>query len=72
MPTRRPKKLEPMSIRLDPDVKAALEAMAAVQERSVSWVANKALRQWFEANKAAIEAAERQVGSQGKAKSRPG
>lgn len=40
-------KLPPISIRLDPDVKAALQAMATAQERSLSWVATKALRQWM-------------------------
>jgi predicted transcriptional regulator len=71
MPTpRRPKKLEPMSIRLDPDVKAALEALATAQERSLSWIANKALRQWVETNKAAIADAERQVGRQAKSPSK--
>ena len=66
----KPKALEPMSIRLEPDVKAALEALAMAQERSLSWVANKALRQYVEANKAAIADAERQLGRQAKGQSK--
>ena len=63
-PRRHRKALEPMSIRLDPDVKAALEALAEAQERSLSWIANRALRLYVEAHKEEIAAAERQIGRQ--------
>jgi hypothetical protein len=43
--TRRKKKLlEPMSIRLDPDVKAALEGFAEEEDRSLSSYVNRVLR----------------------------
>jgi predicted transcriptional regulator len=42
--TRRKKKLEPMSIRLDPDVKAALQGFAEEEERSLSFYVNRVLR----------------------------
>ena len=43
--TRRKKKLlEPMSIRLDPDVKAALEGFAEDEDRSLSSYVNRVLR----------------------------
>ena len=41
------KKLTPMSIRLDPEVKAALEERAKAKDRSLSWVANYMLRRGF-------------------------
>jgi len=47
----RGKKLEPISIRLDPDVKAALEELAKEDERSLSSYINRALRQHIEAKK---------------------
>ena len=44
--TRRKKKLlEPMSIRLDPDVKAALEDFAEEEDRSLSSYVNRVLRE---------------------------
>lgn len=39
------KLLEPMSIRLDPDVKAALQGFAEEEERSLSFYVNRVLRQ---------------------------
>ncbi|HXF55295.1 MAG TPA: ribbon-helix-helix protein, CopG family [Hyphomicrobiaceae bacterium] len=45
----RRKKLDPISIRLDPDVKAALEELAKEDERSLSSYINRALRQHIEA-----------------------
>jgi hypothetical protein len=43
--TRRKKKLlEPMSIRLDPDVKTALEGYAEDEDRSLSSYVNRVLR----------------------------
>ncbi|HEX5998415.1 MAG TPA: hypothetical protein VFZ16_03295 [Hyphomicrobiaceae bacterium] len=43
--TRRKKKLlEPMSIRLDPDVKASLEGFAEEEDRSLSSYVNRVLR----------------------------
>jgi predicted transcriptional regulator len=47
--TRRKKKLEPMSIRLDPDVKAALQGFAEEEERSLSFYVNRVLRHHVEA-----------------------
>jgi predicted transcriptional regulator len=46
-----PKKLTPMSIRLDDDVKAALEARAVAEDRSLSWVVNRVLRDHFRLDK---------------------
>ena len=47
--TRRKKKLlEPMSIRLDPDVKAALEGFAEDEDRSLSSYVNRVLRDHVE------------------------
>jgi hypothetical protein len=46
--TRRKKKLEPMSIRLDPDVKAALQGFAEEEERSLSFYVNRVLREHVE------------------------
>jgi hypothetical protein len=49
MTTRRKKKLlEPMSIRLDPDVKAALEGFAEDEDRSLSSYVNRVLRDHVE------------------------
>ena len=42
------KKLDPMSIRLDPEVKAALEIIAQQEDRSLSYVINRVLRQYVE------------------------
>lgn len=41
------KKLTPMSIRFDPEVKAALEREAADEDRSLSWLVNRALRERY-------------------------
>jgi predicted transcriptional regulator len=41
----REKKLEPISIRLDPDVKEAIQALARQDERSLSSYINRVLRQ---------------------------
>jgi predicted transcriptional regulator len=47
--TRRKKKLlEPMSIRLDPDVKTALEGFAEDEDRSLSSYVNRVLRDHVE------------------------
>jgi predicted transcriptional regulator len=47
--TRRKKKLlEPMSIRLDADVKAALEGFAEDEDRSLSSYVNRVLRDHVE------------------------
>jgi predicted transcriptional regulator len=45
MPRGKKKLLEPMSIRLDPDVKAALQGFAEEEERSLSFYVNRVLRQ---------------------------
>jgi predicted transcriptional regulator len=45
---RKKKLLEPMSIRLDPDVKAALQGFAEEEERSLSFYVNRVLRQHVE------------------------
>jgi len=42
------KKLEPISIRLDPDVKEAIQALAKDDERSLSSYINRVLRQHVE------------------------
>jgi predicted transcriptional regulator len=41
------KKLTPMSIRFDEDVKAAVEKRAAEEDRSLSWIVNRVLRDHF-------------------------
>jgi predicted transcriptional regulator len=45
---RKPKKLEPVSVRLDPDVRAALDVWAEAEERSLSQIINRALREYVE------------------------
>jgi predicted transcriptional regulator len=47
----RRKKMDPISIRLDPDVKATLEELAKEDERSLSAYINRALRQHIEDKK---------------------
>jgi hypothetical protein len=47
-PRRKKKLLEPMSIRLDPDVKAALEGFAEEEDRSLSSYVNRVLRDHVE------------------------
>jgi predicted transcriptional regulator len=42
------KKLEPLSVRLDPDVRKGIEALAKADERSLSDYINRALRQHIE------------------------
>jgi hypothetical protein len=56
--TRRKKKLEPMSIRLDPDVKAALQGFAEEEERSLSFYVNRVLRDHVEQVEARKQEAE--------------
>jgi predicted transcriptional regulator len=58
--TRRKKKLEPMSIRLDPDVKAALQGFAEEEERSLSFYVNRVLRYHVEE----VEARKQDAGQQ--------
>jgi predicted transcriptional regulator len=48
---RRSKKLEPMSIRLEPDVKAELQGLADADDRSLSAYINRVLRQHVEATR---------------------
>ena len=64
--TRRKKKLlEPMSIRLDPDVKAALEGFAEDEDRSLSSYVNRVLRDHVERVEAKRQdGAQRQVAGQ--------
>ena len=42
----------PFSLRLKPEVKAALEKEAAAQDRSAAWVANKAIEDYLGREKA--------------------
>jgi hypothetical protein len=44
----RSKKLGPISIRLDPDVKAALQELARADERTLSAFINRILRNYVE------------------------
>jgi len=46
---KRSKKLEPMSIRLEPDVKAELQELADADDRSLSAYINRVLRQHVDA-----------------------
>ena len=45
-------KLNPIPVRLDPDVREAIERLAKADERSLSAYINRALRQHVEAHKA--------------------
>ena len=65
--TRRKKKLEPMSIRLDPDVKAALQGFAEEEERSLSFYVNRVLRNHVEQ----VEAKKQEVDQQEARKQEP-
>ncbi len=44
---RREKKMPPTTIRLDPDVKAGIEKLAAGEDRSVSNLINRVLRDYI-------------------------
>ena len=44
----RAKKMDPLSIRLDPDVRKGIEALAKADERSLSAYINRVLRQHLE------------------------
>jgi predicted transcriptional regulator len=45
---KRKKRLEPIAIRLDPDVKAAMQRLAEADDRSLAWMINRALKEWLE------------------------
>lgn len=47
------KKVDPLAFRLDPDVRAAPDNDAAEQERSLSWVINRILREHYKLPKPA-------------------
>ena len=42
---------EVTSVRLEADVKAAIEHAAEAEERTVSWLVNKILAEWLKAKK---------------------
>jgi predicted transcriptional regulator len=44
------KKLDPVGVRLDPDVREALDKMAAEQRRSLSFLLNEAAREYVKAH----------------------
>jgi predicted transcriptional regulator len=46
---QRPKKLDPIAVRLDADVREALDKIAAEQDRSLSYLLNLAARKFVEA-----------------------
>jgi hypothetical protein len=69
--TRRKKKLEPMSIRLDPDVKAALQGFAEEEERSLSFYVNRVLRKHVEQVEAGKQTADPQDAKKPDGKKRP-
>jgi predicted transcriptional regulator len=69
--TRRKKKLEPMSIRLDPDVKTALQGFAEEEERSLSFYVNRVLRKHVEQVEAGKQEPELQDTRKQDAKKRP-
>jgi predicted transcriptional regulator len=48
MPKRITKKTEPVTVRLDQDVRTGLDKVAAELERSLSWTINRALREWLD------------------------
>lgn len=41
-------KAPPRNIRFDPDVLEALQKAAAEEDRTASWLVNKAVRDWLE------------------------
>jgi ribbon-helix-helix CopG family protein len=45
---KRPKKTEPVTVRLDQDVRDDLEELARGLERSLSWTINRGLRLWLD------------------------
>lgn len=49
---KREKKLNPISIRLEPDVKVRLERLAKADDRTLSAYINRVLRQHVEAERA--------------------
>lgn len=49
MPKRTAKKMIPLSVRLDEDVREGLDKLAEEQERSVSYLVNIAVRRFVEA-----------------------
>jgi predicted HicB family RNase H-like nuclease len=57
MPPRKSKLLNPRSIRLDPDVKEVLQAEADEEDRSLSYVINRALRDYVTRKRAAKRSA---------------
>jgi predicted transcriptional regulator len=69
--TRRKKKLEPMSIRLDPDVKAALQGFAEEEERSLSFYVNRVLRDHVERIEARKQEPEPQEARKPETRKRP-
>jgi predicted transcriptional regulator len=69
--TRRKKKLEPMSIRLDPDVKTALQGFAEEEERSLSFYVNRVLRDHVEQVEARKQEAELTEAKKQETKKRP-
>jgi Ribbon-helix-helix protein, copG family len=42
------KKTEPVTVRLDQDVRERLDTVASELERSLSWTINRALREWLD------------------------
>jgi predicted transcriptional regulator len=47
-----PKKLGPLSIRLDPDVRAGYQAIAESEDRSLAYVINRTLKRNLELERA--------------------
>jgi len=43
-------KTDPLAVRLDPDVRDALDDAARAEERSLSWLVNRAAREWLKRN----------------------
>jgi predicted transcriptional regulator len=52
---RKPKKLDPIAIRLEPDVREGLEALARADDRSLSAYAHRVLKQHVERERAKAE-----------------
>jgi predicted transcriptional regulator len=48
MANRTTKKTEPVTVRLDQDVRDRLDTVATELERSLSWTINRALREWLD------------------------
>lgn len=52
---------QPVTVALSADVRAGLDYFAAAQDRSRSWIADQALKEWFAARRNSPEASQASV-----------